>query len=133
MIVRNESTSLKLCGVATVAHFESSEAEASAPDTSSRMNLQSWLKLSVVRGDLGGTYVAPADGATAKAGHARPRTTGNPNAIKLLVPTNSRRVTFRDDIRPGCLSGLEMKDRRRATSVGAAYPRYPINRSAFVS
>src|ERR1035438_8417719 len=51
MMVRNESTSLKLCGVEMVAHFESSKAAASASFTSSRKNLQSRLKLTVERSE----------------------------------------------------------------------------------
>src|ERR1700734_2220905 len=54
MILRKESTSLKLCGVLIVAHWESSKPGDSAPVTSSRMNLQSRLKFSLARGDGGG-------------------------------------------------------------------------------
>src|SRR5665213_3301517 len=68
MIVRKESTSLKLCGVATVDHLESSNAGASAPATSSRIKRQSQLKFSVTRADFGGTYGDPFAGPAANAG-----------------------------------------------------------------
>src|ERR1035441_6704742 len=68
MSLRKESTSLKLWGVATVVHLESSKSGTSALGTSSRMNLQSRLKFSIERGDLGGIYGPLADGAAANAG-----------------------------------------------------------------
>jgi hypothetical protein len=68
MSLRKESTSLKLWGVATAVHLESSKSGTSALGTSSRMNLQSRLKFSVVRGDLGELYGPLADWAAANAG-----------------------------------------------------------------
>src|ERR1035438_7510755 len=73
MSLRKESTSLKLWGVATVVHLESSKSGTSAPETSSRMNLQSWLKFSVEPGDLGGLYGPLADGVAAKNEKTRQR------------------------------------------------------------
>jgi hypothetical protein len=54
MILRKESTSLKLCGKLTVVQAESSKPGDSAPGTSSRMNFQFRLKLNLARGDCGG-------------------------------------------------------------------------------
>jgi hypothetical protein len=45
MMTRKESTSLKVCGVLTVCHCESSKATTSAPGMSWRMNFQPALKL----------------------------------------------------------------------------------------
>src|SRR6266478_4426887 len=60
MIVRNESVSLNECGVETCSHLPSSNATASAPLTSSRMNRQSGLKFNVARGDGGAAYRSAA-------------------------------------------------------------------------
>ena len=53
-IWRNESTSLKVCGVLTVVQEESSKPGASAPATSSRMNFQFKSKFNLARGEGGG-------------------------------------------------------------------------------
>ena len=92
MILRNESTSLKLCGVLTVVQLESSKAGASAPPTSCRMNFQSKLKFSFSRGDAGGTYPVPA----ANTGYPDRNTTGSPTAATAAVPRNLRRVSSFD-------------------------------------
>src|ERR1035441_3971010 len=61
MMTRKESTSLKVCGVLTVSHLESSKETSWAPGTSARMNFQPALKLEVTRGDAGGVNLESAD------------------------------------------------------------------------